>query len=204
MIEYMMIPRAVLDHIAAGTVTVAFRRWRRARVRPGTRLRTAIGLVEIQSVRVVSLDEISEDDARMAGSATRDELLAFLAGREGDVYRIELRPAGADPRIALRANDRLTDGELADIRARLARMDQSAKYGPWTVAILRLIAEHPAVRAPDLAARLGWETQAFKRHVRKLKELGLTESLEVGYRISPRGQVVLTHLDARDNAGDNE
>ena len=28
----------------------------------------------------------------------------------------------------------------------------------------------------------------FKRNVRKLKELGLTESLEVGYRLSPRGE----------------
>ena len=28
----------------------------------------------------------------------------------------------------------------------------------------------------------------FKRDVRKLKELGLTESLPVGYRLSPRGR----------------
>jgi ribosomal protein S19E (S16A) len=27
--------------------------------------------------------------------------------------------------------------------------------------------------------------------VRKLKELGLTESLEVGYRLSPRGRALL-------------
>jgi hypothetical protein len=44
------------------------------------------------------------------------------------------------------------------------------------------------VRAPDLAARMGRETLPFKRDVRKLKELGLTESLEVGYRLSPRGR----------------
>ena len=30
--------------------------------------------------------------------------------------------------------------------------------------------------------------------MRKLKELGLTESLEIGYRISPRGEVVLKRL----------
>jgi hypothetical protein len=44
------------------------------------------------------------------------------------------------------------------------------------------------VRAPDLAASFGRETQPFKIDVRKLKALGLTESLTVGYRISPRGQ----------------
>jgi hypothetical protein len=32
---------------------------------------------------------------------------------------------------------------------------------------------------------------AFKRDVRRLKELGLTESLEVGYRLSPRGRAFL-------------
>ncbi len=54
--------------------------------------------------------------------------------------------------------------------------------------MLELIAENPGVRAPDLAARMGRETLPFKRDVRKLKELGLTESLEVGYRLSPRGR----------------
>jgi len=34
----------------------------------------------------------------------------------------------------------------------------------------------------------------FKRRVRQLKELGLTESLEVGYRLSPRGRAVLKDL----------
>jgi hypothetical protein len=35
------------------------------------------------------------------------------------------------------------------------------------------------------------ERQAFKLNVRKLKELGLTESLEVGYRLSPLGEAFL-------------
>jgi hypothetical protein len=57
--------------------------------------------------------------------------------------------------------------------------------------VLDLIEANPGVRAPDLAERLGLETLPFKRDVRKLKELGLTESLEVGYRISPRGRAYL-------------
>jgi len=59
------------------------------------------------------------------------------------------------------------------------------------------VAEHPARRAPELAALVGRETAAFKLDVRKLKELGLTESLEVGYRLSPRGEALLAHLSAR-------
>ena len=54
-----------------------------------------------------------------------------------------------------------------------------------------LIAARPAVRAGDLADELGRERLSFKTDVRKLKALGLTESLEVGYRISPRGQAWL-------------
>ena len=62
---------------------------------------------------------------------------------------------------------------------------------PGRGQVLRLIAERPGVRAPDLAASLGRETLPFKRDVRKLKELGLTVSLEVGYEISPRGRAYL-------------
>ena len=54
--------------------------------------------------------------------------------------------------------------------------------------MLELIAKRPGVRAADLAGELGIETAVLKRDVRKLKELGLTESLEIGYRLSPRGQ----------------
>ena len=43
---------------------------------------------------------------------------------------------------------------------------------------------------------MGLERVVFKRRVRRLKELGLTESLEVGYRLSPRGEVLLAALDA--------
>ena len=52
------------------------------------------------------------------------------------------------------------------------------------------IAEQPGVRAPDLAAGYGMETHAFKLRVRRLKELGLTESLRIGYRLSPRGEAL--------------
>ena len=47
------------------------------------------------------------------------------------------------------------------------------------------------MRAPDLAARVGRETADFKKDVRKLKELGLTESLAIGYLLSPRGEAVV-------------
>jgi hypothetical protein len=97
--------------------------------------------------------------------------------------------------VELRGRDALTGDELAEVERRLARLDASSRRGAWTLAVLRLIRDRPEVRAGDLAPTRGQETLAFKRDVRKLKELGLTESLEVGYRLSARGRTVLAHLD---------
>jgi len=191
----VLFPRVVLDGIARGEITLAFRRWDRPRVRPGTRLRTAIGVIAVESVKVVDPARISRADARRAGHADQADLLAALA-RYADradrpVYRVALRPDGDDPRVALRQRDELSPGEAEEVLARLARLDHASRHGPWTARVLRMIADQPGVRAPDLAAAEGRETRPFKADVRKLKELGLTESLEVGYRLSPRGHAVL-------------
>ncbi|WP_235654380.1 hypothetical protein [Mycolicibacterium houstonense] len=47
------------------------------------------------------------------------------------------------------------------------------------------------MRAPDLAAQVDCEVPRFKRRVRQLKGLGLTISLDVGYRLAPRGRAYL-------------
>jgi hypothetical protein len=119
----------------------------------------------------------------------------LTAKPEGDCYRVRLRYAGDDPRLALRADDRLSDRDLAQLTAKLDRLDRAAPGGPWTRATLRLIAERPHVRAPDLAASVGRDTAPFKNDVRKLKALGLTISHSPGYELSPRGQALLKHLD---------
>jgi len=77
-----------------------------------------------------------------------------------------------------------------------APLDAHRGWGPASdrpdpVALLEA---QDATRAPDLAVMLGREPVDFKRDVRKLKELGLTESLPVGYRLSPRGEALLKAL----------
>jgi hypothetical protein len=191
----MLIKREILAGIAEGWITLAFRRWRRPTVRAGGRLRTAIGELAIDAVERIDPPEISDTDARRAGFASRAAGLAALDERgEGDVYRIALHLAGDDPRVALRQQTALGEEEWAGLSRRLARLDAAARGGPWTAAVLRLIAARPAVRAADLAAELGRERLDFKRDVRKLKALGLTESLEIGYRLSPRGEALLRRL----------
>jgi hypothetical protein len=191
----MLFPVATLAAIRDGKVDLAFRRWERARVLPGTRLRTQVGVLEIGRVDPVEPSAVGEEEARRAGAASREALLAWLAKRgSGDIYRIELRYAGADPRVELRGRAELSEDELADVTSRLQRLDQASHHGPWTRQVLELIAAQPEVRAVELAAELGQEKLPFKRDVRKLKELGLTESLSPGYRLSPRGEALLRAL----------
>jgi len=182
-----------LDRIRDGRVSVVFRRWRQARVRAGSRLRTMIGLVEIRSVDKV--DDVTEDDAAKAGYASADALRGDIPGDAAhQLFRMEVGYAGADPRIELRSHDALSAAEFAELTARLDRMDRG-RHGPWTRDVLALIAARPAVRAGDLFAEAGYpDMLSFKRDVRRLKELGLTESLDVGYRLSPRGSAALTRM----------
>ena len=190
----MLLKMKTLDGIRSGEITLAFRRWKRPTVREGGELTTVIGVLAIDAVRAVTLTSISERDSTRAGFATRKDLLSELRGRKGTVYRIELRLAGADPRIRLGAKTKLSTGELHELTLRLERMDSRSADGKWTARVLDIIRSAPEVRAADLAARLGMEKTKFKQRVRKLKTLGLTESLEVGYRLSPRGQATWRRL----------
>ena len=188
----MLLRRNVLDRIVGGEIDLVFRRWTKPTVRTGGTLHTAAGVLGIDRVDQVPAAAITDADARRAGFEGRAELLELLDRRPtGDVYRIAVRFIGEDPRVALRGRE-LDDADRSTVRARLARLDAK---GAWTEATLRLIADNPAVRAADLAAKVGRDRASFKTDVRKLKSLGLTESLEIGYRISPRGRHYLDSLD---------
>lgn len=187
----MLFRQTTLPGLADGSITLAFRWWRRPTVRAGGTLTTAVGVLSIDEVVVVAPGDVTDAEARRAGYRSASELLDDLPAREGSqLHRVALHLAGPDPRIALRADDDLDDAARAELQARLDRLDRASRRGPWTATVLDLIAEHPGVRAGDLAATLGRDTPSFKVDVRKLKALGLTESLEVGYRLSPRGEAL--------------
>jgi hypothetical protein len=191
----VLIRPAELARIRDGSIDLAFRRWERPRLLAGTRMRTSVGLLEVTSVDRVAASAITAAEARRSGAASRAELLRRLAPKAPlPIWRVGLHYAGEDPRIALRTDAALSSTERAAVVARLDRLDAASPRGPWTRAVLAMIAARPAVRAPDLAATFDQEIVVFKRNVRKLKELGLTESLDIGYRISPRGAALLEHL----------
>jgi hypothetical protein len=188
--------------IEDGSVTLAFRRWKRSNVVAGRSRRTPAGIVDVISVREVDAGDISDAEAVRAGYETAEKLRRRLGDDDGrPVFRIEFRLSERpDPRAALAADAELDDETVAEIDARLERLDRASTHGPWTKATLALIAEQPEVRAEDLAAQVGRKKPPFKLDVRKLKNLGLTESLLVGYRLSPRGRSYLRATKRRGAA----
>ncbi len=173
-------------------MTVAFRRWKRPTVKCGGTLTTRAGVLAFDAVDVIEEGEITAADARRAGHASPADVLAATGGRTGPLYRVRFHVAGPDPRLALREQAELTRDDVAALTERLRRLD-ARPSGPWTRRFLELIGSRPGVRAGDLADAVGMERLAFKADVRKLKALGLTESLDVGYRLSPRGRAWLDH-----------
>jgi hypothetical protein len=186
----MLLDNPTLEGIVSGRIRVVFRTWRRPTVKTGGTLRTRGGVLAIESVEQITPRKITAEDVQLSGFAERKALLGSFEGREGDLYRIRVSLAGEDPRIALRKK-KLSAAERQLVEKRLQRMDAASELGPWTRTYLELIEARPAQRAPELAELMGLTTKPFKQRVRRLKELGLTESLKVGYRLSPRGESYL-------------
>lgn len=174
--------------IADGSITVTFRAWSRPQAKIGGRYRIGGMLIEATDVRQVRVDELTTEDARQAGAPDRPTLVKRF-GDTDPVWRVDFVFVGPDDRIA-RRNDTSSE-DMSDLMARLARLDRNI---PWTRQTLRLIEQYPGIVSTTLARHAGQERPAFKLNVRKLKELGLTESLEVGYRLSPRGEAVLRNV----------
>jgi len=163
---------------------------------PGNVYRSPAGRLHVTSIDTVSTDDITDADAVSAGYPDAPSLVADLRGEpDHPVYRIVFRFLDEpDPRTVLANDDALSESDVDEIGRRLARLDKASTHGPWTMAYLEAIEANPERRAPDLAAMYGRETQAFKTDIRKLKNLGLTLSFRIGYRLSPRGQEYLTRV----------
>lgn len=194
----MLIRRRDLEGIRTGAIRLAFRRWRRPSVRKGGTLLTAIGEVQIKDVSAVTSDEITLLDAERVGYDSREDLLTELARRrDGQLYRIEFGSLRPDPRVALRARPVSEEREMEDVLTKLKNIDARSRIGPWTMSTIELLAAHPGTPAGELCELVGQKREVFKRNVRKLKGLGLTESLKVGYRLSPRGASLLERVHSK-------
>ena len=182
----MLLKLKLVEQIQAGEVTRVYRRWTKSAAKPGGRQRTPLGELAIDAVDEIALDSLTEQDAREGGYTSLAALQQELSKREGTVFRIAVRFVGEDPRLALRED--VSQAALDEVLRALARKDAR---GAWTHSVLLAIQASPGTRAADLAEQFGLEKRVFKPRVRQLKELGLTISLDTGYRLSARGEAVL-------------
>ena len=192
----MLFTAATLRGLTEGRVSCTYRRWEVVRPKVGSRFTTSAGVVEVTSITRADEQQLTERDADEAGFDSVADLIKWCRAKgNGDLYRIGIALAGPDPRIELRRTNNLQAADVAALNAKLDRMDRAAEQ-PWTRSTLRQISRLPGVASTELAAEVGQERRAYKLRVRRLKALGLTESLERGYRLSPRGQAYLAAFDS--------
>ncbi|HVD54988.1 MAG TPA: hypothetical protein VNC13_12520 [Propionibacteriaceae bacterium] len=192
----MLFTAATLRGLTEGRVSCTYRRWEVVRPKVGSRFTTSAGVVEVTSITRADEQQLTERDADEAGFDSVADLIKWCRAKgNGDLYRIGIALAGPDPRIELRRTNNLQAADVAALNAKLDRMDRAAEQ-PWTRSTLRQISRLPGVVSTELAAEVGQERRAYKLRVRRLKALGLTESLERGYRLSPRGQAYLAAFDS--------
>ena len=191
----MLFSASAWPGLADGSITVTFRTWTKPQAKAGGRYRVAGMLLEATAVGEVAVGELTDADALAAGATDLATLLQRLnqPAPDATVWRVGLRYIGIDDRIERRIIDDLTDDDIAVLRARLDRLDRTGGT-PWTRTTLQLIEKCPGVVSTALARQAGQERPDFKLNVRKLKEMGLTESLQIGYQLSPRGAALLRSI----------
>jgi hypothetical protein len=180
------------DAIANGEVTLTVRLWKRPHAKVGGRYNVGAVVIEVERIDLVPFSSINARDVRRAGSPDRESLRARAAHAgpiEDDtlLYRIEFRVVDAACRAAPLA---VTAESMMAVSAKLDAIDRRSSRGPWTRAALALIGANPGVVSTVLAETVGRPRAEFKQDVRRLKALGLTESLEVGYRLTSLGEAV--------------
>ena len=178
------------EAIATGQITVTFRLWKRLHAKVGGQYAVGSVVIEVGSIEMIPFDAVTKRDIKLAGASSRDALReqAAHAGPIDDdtlVYRIEFHVVGAKPTTSAAPFD---DEHVAVVNTKLDAMDARSKTGAWTRATLRLIGEHEGMVSTELAAQMQRPRMEFKADVRRLKALGLTVSLETGYRLTPLGR----------------
>jgi hypothetical protein len=180
------------QRIRSGEIRCTVRIWQRPHAKVGGRYALGAGAVVVDRIHETHADGITPALARRCGfTSVADALKTAKHGTGERVFIIEFHYDGKARARSKPVTGVVSAEELAKVAQRLDAMDRRAQSGAWTQATLRAIEARPGVRAANLALALERPRDEFKRDVRKLKNLGLTLSLEIGYRLTPKGQALL-------------
>ena len=87
----MLLKADALADIKSGKIDIVFRRWKRSTVKAGGTLMTAVGVLAIDAVDPIRIEDITADELRRAGVASLDAFKTWLdTMKEGDLCRIKL------------------------------------------------------------------------------------------------------------------
>jgi hypothetical protein len=183
------------EGIRSGKIRCTVRIWQRPHVKVGGRYALGGGAIVVDKIYETQLDDITPALARRCGFESLVDLLKVAKHGQGErVFIIDFHydgKGGARPK----APTGVVSAEgIAELIGRLEAMDRRSRSGPWTQSTLRAIEARPGVLAAKLARALGRPRDEFKRDVRKLKVLGLTVSLEIGYRLTPTGESLVAAI----------
>jgi hypothetical protein len=94
----MLLKLDLLEKIKAGEIDTVFRRWKRATVRAGGTLKTKVGVLSIDSMEPIAVDEVTLPDVKRAGFASVEEFRRWLdTMKDGDLCIIRLHWLGETP-----------------------------------------------------------------------------------------------------------
>jgi len=189
----VLFQRRFHERIVKGEIGCTVRIWQRPHVKVGGRYALGGGAVVVDKIYETQLDDVTPALARRCGFESLVDLLKVAKHGAGErVFVIDFHydgKAGGRPQPSTAA---ISADEIAELVRRLEAMDRRSRTGAWTLATLRAIEARPGVLAARLASSLGRPREELKRDVRKLKALGLTFSLEIGYRLTPRGEALIS------------
>lgn len=192
----MLFQRRFHERIRSGEIGCTVRIWQAPRVKLGGRYALGAGAIVVDRIFETRLDDITPALARRCGFASLPDLLKTAKHGSGErVFVIDFHYDGKASARPKPVTGPVLAEDLGKIIQRLEAMDRRSGSGPWTFVTLQAIAAGPGVLAARLARSLGRPRDELKRDVRKLKGLGLTFSLDVGYRLTPKGEALLKHCD---------
>lgn len=188
----MQFTKPFKQRIAKGEITSSFRQWRKPQAKVGGQYNIPpFGAIEVIALRETNLATATQRQISTTGFRSAEALAEYLSvDLNTTLFEVSFRYLGEQD-VNKPSTEQLDEAALTKLRSKLKRMDADA---PWIELALTLIAKQPGTRAADLAPRFDMDTPTFKRNIRRLKSQGLTQSLEVGYRVSERGEQVLQSI----------